>query len=105
MGERAREVRELVRRFKPDVVVASEVKSLSMESVQVAWPGANVQYVPPRRKSIVTAPRAGTALLIRADLVYSVAYVHNEWGEETNSLIRSVTIVKEHGVHVTGMYV
>lgn len=67
--------------------------------------GAKAEYIPSKRKSVSAAPRAGTAMLIRADLVYSVAYIQNEWESNTNSLIQSIPVAMGHGVLLTGAYV
>lgn len=105
VGGIARELRDLVQRMRPDVVLGSEVKELTVRGLQDAWPGASTEFIPSSRKSVGAAPRAGLAMLIKSDLMYSVSYVYNEGCAETNSFIQSIPIAWEHGIHVTGTYV
>lgn len=105
VGGRARELKELIQRHRPDVIIVSEANALTMRGLQDMWPGAKIEYVPSWKKSLVAMLRAGTALLIRSDLLDSVAYIHNEGCSETNSVIQSIYIELEHGTPVTGTYV
>lgn len=57
VGGRGRELRALIQKDMPEVVVLLEVKALTMSGLHEAWPGAKADYNPSRRKSVEAAPR------------------------------------------------
>lgn len=59
-----REVRALIRRYRPDVMVLSGLKKIGPNSIQRVWTGPAVEVVPWWTKGIRSSPRAGVLVPI-----------------------------------------
>lgn len=85
-------------------MILNETKSMNMLSIKEMWPRATVETIPAVQNSWGAAPRAGVAMLIKWSLKHAVTHIYNEW-EETNWLIRAITIDIEEGRRIIGTYV
>lgn len=86
---------------RTDVVIMSQLKANTVEVVMGEWPGAQLEYIPARRKDLVSAPRAGLAMLIHPDIAYYVGHVYNVRSTKSNGIIQAIKVAlhggKAHG--------
>lgn len=105
VGAKERDLKELISKNKPDIVILSELKATSLNGLRNTWPGAKIELIPSLGIGVRYAPRAGIAILARENLEYTVRFVRDDVGDGTNGVIQSLTLDLEGRKIVTGAYI
>lgn len=106
LGGRCRELRELIGRSKTTVVDLNENKTMNIEGIRDAWPGAGLEEIPAARKERGTEPREKIAVVIQPGVVnYADSQIYNERDVLTNGMVQDLTIELRNRLRLTGAYV
>lgn len=68
-------MRALIHTQKSDVLVINATRTEAVDTLQTAWPGAGLDWIPAVRPGGTATPRAGVAMLICPGAPYFVAHV------------------------------
>lgn len=99
-----REFRALVKKYEPDVVIATELKTVDIAGVAGVWSADKLEVISSLRKGVRAALRAGVAILVIPGLKNSVRHVRNEVEERTTGVVQKMEIELRGGVRITGAY-
>lgn len=89
---KGRELRALVKKYEPDVLLLTELKTVYLAGMAEMGPGAKLDVIPSLRKGVRAAPRAGITILVRPGLTHCVRLVRTEEENRTNGALQTMPI-------------
>lgn len=94
----------LIVNAKPDALVLSELKALSVGTIRELWPGVNIEAILLSRKNVRSAPRVGMAVVIRLGLQYNLLHVYHKQDKTTNSVLQALSVKFAYGTRLAGTF-